>query len=212
MQTYWRAVGENLWLALDTLRTHKFRSLLTVLGVLIGTFTVILVASIIAGLDTQLVQAAEQFGTRIVWIYKLQMGLPHRLTREERLRKPLTYEDAMAIKEQCPAIEDVSVAIFSQLGEFGLPPSVARYKDRVMSGGQFMGVDAEYLAMANSTIADGRFFTNIDDMHRRDVTVIAADVTEQLFQHEDPIGKTIEVEGHTFEVVGTLTKFKGISG
>jgi putative ABC transport system permease protein len=64
MTTYWQAVGENLWLALDTLRTHKFRSLLTVLGVLIGTTTVILVASIIAGLDTQLVQAAEQFGTR----------------------------------------------------------------------------------------------------------------------------------------------------
>ena len=97
MASYWQAVGENLWLALDTLRTHKFRSLLTVLGVLIGTTTVILVASIIAGLDTQLVQAAEQFGTRVVWVYKLQMGAPHKLTREERLRKPLSYEDAVAI-------------------------------------------------------------------------------------------------------------------
>lgn len=212
MTTYWRAVGENLWLALDTLRTHKFRSLLTVLGVLIGTFTVILVASIIAGLDKQLVQAAEQFGTRVIWIYKLQMGMPHRLTREERLRKPLTYDDAMAIKDQCPAVEDVSVAIFSQLGPFGLPPSTARYKDRVMAGGQFMGVDSNYLAMANSTIDDGRFFTRTDDLHRRDVTVLAADVTEQLFQHEDPIGKTIEVDGHTFVVVGTLAKFKGFLG
>ena len=115
MKTYWQAVGENLWLALDTLRAHKFRSLLTVLGVLIGTTTVIVVASIIAGLDTQLVQAAEQFGTRVIWVYKLQMGTPHRLTREERLRKPLSYEDAMAIKEQCPAVEEVSVAIFSEL-------------------------------------------------------------------------------------------------
>jgi ABC-type antimicrobial peptide transport system permease subunit len=212
MKTYWLAVGENLWLALDTLRTHKFRSLLTVLGVLIGTTTVIVVASIIAGLDTQLVQAAEQFGTRVIWIYKLQMGTPHRLTREERLRKPLSYEDAMAIKEQCPAVEEVSVAIFSEISEFGLPPSSARYKGREMAGAQFMGVDANYLAIANSSLADGRFFTPTDDLHRRDVTVIAANVVEQLFQHEDPVGKTIVVDGHALEVIATLNKFKGVLG
>ena len=212
MKKYWQSVGENLWLALDTLRTHKFRSFLTVLGVLIGTTTVILVASIIAGLDTQLVQAAEQFGTRVIWLYKLQMGTPHRLTREERLRKPLTYEDALAIKEQCPDVEDVSAGIFSNLEEFGLPPSTARYKGREMSGAQFMGVDAQYLTLANSSVADGRFFTHTDDVHRRDVTVIAANVVEQLFQHEDPVGKSIVVDGHAFEVIGTLNKFKGVLG
>ena len=212
MKTYWQAVGENLWLALDTLRTHKFRSLLTVLGVLIGTTTVIAVASIIEGLDTQLVQAAEQFGTRVIWVYKLQMGAPHRLTREERLRKPLSYEDAMAIKEQCPAVEEVSVALFSAIEEFGLPPTTARYKGREMAGAQFMGVDANYLAIANSSLADGRFFTQTDDLHRRDVTVIAANVVEQLFQHEDPVGKTIVVDGHAFEVIATLNKFKGVLG
>ncbi|MGA2983666.1 MAG: ABC transporter permease [Terriglobia bacterium] len=212
MKTYWRAVGENLWLALDTLRTHKFRSFLTVLGVFIGTITVIVVASIIAGLDTQLVQAAEQFGTRVVWVYKLEMGAPHRLTRDERLRKPLSYEDAMAIKEQCPAVEEVSVAIFSEMSEFGLPPSAAHFKGREMAGAQFMGVDANYLAIANSSLADGRFFTRTDDLHRRDVTVIAANVVEQLFQHEDPVGKTIVVDGHALEVIGTLNKFKGVLG
>ena len=102
MQAYRHHVRENLLLALDTLRTHKFRSFLTVLGVLIGTTTVIAVTSIIAGLDKQLVDVAEQFGTRTLWVYKLQMGAPHAMTREERLRKPLSYEDAMAIKEQSP--------------------------------------------------------------------------------------------------------------
>ena len=70
-------VGENLLLALDTLRTHKFRSFLTLLGVLIGTTTVIAVASIITGLDQQLVDMAEQWGTRLLWVYKLQLGTPH---------------------------------------------------------------------------------------------------------------------------------------
>jgi putative ABC transport system permease protein len=212
MTTYWHAVGENLRLALDTLRTHKFRSFLTVLGVLIGTTTVIAVASIIAGLDAQLVQMAEQYGTNVLWIYKLQMGTPHRLTREERLRKPLSYEDAKAIKEQCPDVEEVSVGLFREMSEFGLPPSTARYKGHEMSGAQFMGVDANYLALANSSLLDGRFFTPADDFHRRDVTVIGANVVERLFQLEDPVGKGIVVDGHTLEVIGTLNKFKGFLG
>src|SRR5579871_5847418 len=112
-------VLENLLLALDTLRRHKFRSFLTVLGVLIGTTTVIAVTSIIAGLDRQLVDVAEQFGTRTLWVYKLQMGAPHRLTREERLRKPLSYEDAMAIRDESPSTEEVSVELFRELGDFG---------------------------------------------------------------------------------------------
>ncbi|HTS70346.1 MAG TPA: ABC transporter permease [Terriglobia bacterium] len=212
MGTYWRGVAENLKLALDTLRAHKFRSLLTVLGVVIGTTTVIAVASIIAGLDTQLVQAAEQFGTRVVWLYKLQMGAPHRLTREERLRKPLSYEDALAIKEQCPAVDEISVGIFNQMSDFGLPPSTAHYKGREMSGAQFLGVDANYLALANTSLADGYFFTQTDDLHRRDVAVVGANVVEQLFQHEDAVGKTLVVDGHPFEVVATFNKFKGVLG
>ncbi len=212
MTTSWNSVGENLRLALDTLRAHKFRSFLTVLGVFIGTTTVIMVASIIAGLDKQLVEAAEQFGTRVVWIYKLQMGAPHKLTREERLRKPLTYDDAQAIKELCPDVEEVSLAIFGELEEFGLPPTTARYKGREMAGAQFMGVDAAYLSISNSSLADGRFFTSTDDLHRRDVAVIAANVVQQLFEHEDPVGKTLDVDGHALEIVGTLHKYKGFLG
>jgi len=212
MATYLHSVGENLKLALDTLRTHKFRSFLTILGVLIGTTTVIAVASIIEGLDTRLVQMAEQFGTNVLWVYKLQMGTPHRLTREERLRKSLSYEDGVAIKEQCLDVQEVSVAIFKQISDFGLPPSTARYKGHEMSGAQFMGVDANYLALSNSALADGRFFTPADDAHRRDVTVIAANVVERLFKPEDPVGKEVVVDGHTFEVVGTLEKFKGFLG
>ena len=212
MTSYWNAVGENLKLALDTLRTHKFRSFLTVLGVLIGTTTVIAVASIISGLDAQLVQTAEQYGTNVLWVYKLQMGTPHRLTREERLRKPLSYEDAQAIKAQCPNAQEVSVGLFTEMNEFGLPPSKAQYKGHEMADGQFMGVDANYLALANTALSDGRFFTPPDDLHRRNVTVIGANVVERLFVHEDPVGKDIVVDGNTFEVVGTLEKFKGLLG
>src|ERR1700682_5209514 len=151
-------VRENLLLAVDTIRTHKFRSFLTVLGVLIGTTTVIAVTSIIAGLDKQLVDVAEQFGTRTLWAYKLQLGAPHRMTRDERLRKPLTYEDAMAIKEQSPSTETVYAELFRNMGDFGLPPITARYKGQNMIDALFVGVTAEHLRLINATLGEGRFF------------------------------------------------------
>jgi ABC-type antimicrobial peptide transport system permease subunit len=199
-------------LALDTLRTHKFRSFLTVLGVVIGTTTVITVTSLVAGLDNQLVQVAEQFGTRTLWVYKLQMGAPHALTREERLRKPLSFEDAMAIKEQVPSAATVSVELFAEMGDYGLPPVTARYKGQNMDDALFVGVTAEHLNLLNATIHEGRFFTEPEDQHRRDVAVIGNGVRERFFPHADPIGKSILVDGHTLEVIGTLSKFKSFLG
>ena len=96
--------------------------------------------------------------------------------------------------------------------EFGLTPSTARYQAREMAGAQFMGVDAKFVVLANTEVADGRFFTDADDRHRRDVAVLGANVVEQLFQGEDPIGKTIVVDSHPFEVIGTFRKFKGVLG
>jgi putative ABC transport system permease protein len=205
MQAYRRNVRENMLLALDTLRTHKFRSFLTVLGVLIGTTTVIAVTSIIAGLDKQLVDVAEQFGTRTLWVYKMEVGAPHRLTRDERLRKPLTYEDAMAIKEQCPSAQTVALELFREMGEFGLPPVTARYKGQDMVDALFVGVTADLLQMINATVGEGRFFTEGEDLHHRDVAVIGNGVYKRFFEHADAIGKTIVVDGHSLEVIGTLT-------
>jgi ABC-type antimicrobial peptide transport system permease subunit len=212
MQAYPHHVRESLLLALDTLRTHKFRSFLTILGVLIGTTTVIAVTSIMAGLDKQLVDVAEQFGTRTLWVYKLQLGAPHQMTREERLRKPLSYDDAMAIKEQSASTETVSVELFREMTDFGLPPVTARYKGQDMTDALFVGVTADHLRLINATLDVGRFFTEAEDLHRRDVAVIGNGVRERFFHNEDPIGKVILVDGHSLEVVGTLTKFKSFLG
>ena len=207
-----RAFRENLLLAVDTLWTHKFRSLLTILGVLIGTMTVISVASIIAGLDRQVVDLAEQFGTRTIWVYKLEFTIARRMTREERLRKPLTYDDGMAIREQCPSVEEVSIAIFKEMGEFGPPPTTVKYQGKEMADAQFMGVTPEHLRLVNATLADGRFFTQPDEIHRRDVAVIGDAVVQRFFDHEDPLGKTLLVDGHALEVIGVFDKFKGVLG
>ena len=202
-----RNIRENLLLALDTLRTHKFRSFLTILGVLIGTTTVIGVASIITGLNRQLVDAAEGYGSRTIFIYKFEPGIRFHLTREERMRKPLNYEDAVAIRDQCPDIESVAVEIFGN----GLPP-VTKYKGQQMLDAGLSGATPEDFRVTNASLADGRFYTEIENQHRRNVAVIGADVAERFFEHEDPIGKNIIVDNNNFEVIGTLEKRKQFLG
>jgi putative ABC transport system permease protein len=212
MHAYLQNVRENLRLALDTIRSHKFRSFLTILGVLIGTTAVIAVTSIIAGLDSQLVDVAQQFGTRTLWVFKLEIGNPHVLTREERLRKPLTYEDALAIREQCPSAQAVSAELMRDIGNFGVSPTTARYKGLDMNDAMYVGATANDIELINATVDQGRFFSDMEDLHRRDVVVIGNAVRERFFPHEDAIGKVIVVDGHSLEVVGTLTKFKSFLG
>jgi putative ABC transport system permease protein len=197
-------VRENLLLALDTLRTHKFRSLLTVLGVLIGVVTVILVASIFAGLDNNITQTVEAFGTRTIYIYKWDPGIhTSRLTREERMRKPLSYEDAQGLEEQCPDVEMVAAENF--VNGWGAPPSV-RYKNEEMLNAQFVGATPNDFRAINAEVADGRLFNEVDDLHRGNVVVIGADVVTQFFQNVDPIGKELSIDGHMYTIIGTLTK------
>ncbi|MDR3674852.1 MAG: ABC transporter permease [Acidobacteriota bacterium] len=200
-------IRENLLLALDTLRTHKFRAFLTLLGVLIGTATVISVASIFKGLDQQLVDVAEGFGTRSLFIYKFDPGKVGPLTRAERLRKPLTYEQAMGLQELCPSVEAVGVELFNRG-----PAVTAKYKGQEMVDTNFVGATADDFQNINADVQDGRLYTNMDDLHRTNVAVIGADVVERLFVGEDPIGRELQVDGHTFEVVGTLTKRKSFLG
>ncbi len=205
-----RNIRENLLLALDTLRTHKFRSFLTILGVLIGTTTVIGVASIITGLNNQLVQTAEQYGSRTIFIYKFEPGIRFHLTREERMRKPLKYEDAVAIRDYCPDVQQVAVEIFHDG-----PPPATKYKGRDMLDANLQGVTSEDFAINNATFVNGRPYTTIEDGHRRNVAVIGADIAKRFFQNVDPIGKDITVGNNAFQIIGVLgprTQFLGDNG
>src|SRR4030095_2698202 len=98
-------IYENLRMALSTLLSNKLRSFLTVFGVVIGVITVMLIASIISGIDVSVKKEVESFGTRSIFISKFNPGIRvGRLSREERMRKELTYDDAIALS-QLPAVE-----------------------------------------------------------------------------------------------------------
>src|ERR1700688_958054 len=99
----------GLQLALQTIRSHKLRAFLTVLGVIIGTGTIIGVGSILAGFDSAVTSVIRSFGTGTAIVFKVRLGPGFGgRTAEERQRKPLTYENAMAIADRCPSVEHVS--------------------------------------------------------------------------------------------------------
>src|SRR5512141_2575840 len=95
-------------MALATVRAHKMRSLLTVLGVIIGTGCVIAVGSIITGVNGAITNITKSFGPDTGFVYKFNLGFRGNISGEEFRRKPLTWEDALAIQERCPAVRHVS--------------------------------------------------------------------------------------------------------
>jgi putative ABC transport system permease protein len=205
----WVELSAAIGLALDTVREHKMRSFLTVLGVIIGTGTIIGVGSIIAGLDGAVTGVMRSFGTNTAIIFKAPIAF-HRLTAEEIRRKPLTYEDGLAIAARCPSVQSVSPYLIPNTPGSGPQINIARYKGNELYNAGISGTDEAYVESGQVDIAEGRFFTEVENQHRMPVAVIGADVPRALFNGEDPIGKWIDVNGHKFEVVG-VTKRPGAS-
>jgi putative ABC transport system permease protein len=199
----WVLLRENVWLALDTLASHRWRSFLTILGVFIGVLIIVGVASVLNGFRKSVVDQVEEFGTNNVYVYRFPFVQMGRLSREIRTRKPLSHEDAQAIAELCPAVGAVSVGL-----EVGFGVS-ARYRGEEMQSPILRGVSPDDESVSHVKIRDGRWFTEAECQHKSDVCVIGFNVVEALFPNESPLEKTIDVSGHRFRVIGSVEKLKG---
>jgi putative ABC transport system permease protein len=198
--------GDTLRMALDNVRAHKLRSFLTVLGVVIGVLVVVVISSILTGMRANIVAAVEEYGTNNIFAFHLSTGpsLGPR-DRREYTRKPLKVEDAEAIKELAPAVEDVAL-----LGWAWLPDRKMTYGANKYDQARIQAVSANYLNVTNMTMREGRFLSESDDHNRRDVMVIGANVAEALFLHKTQIaGSEVHFAGRMFTVVGVLDKRKG---
>jgi putative ABC transport system permease protein len=205
----WSGIKENSLLAFETLAAHKFRAALTILGVFIGVLVVVAVAAVLNGFRQTVIDNTESFGTRNVYLWRFPFIVTGRLPASVRNRKPLTLDDAKALEEEVSAAQYVSPAILYGLARPGeIPPELpeARYRDRVMSRPRVIANFPVAELVVNRPVDHGRFFTDSENEHRAFVCVVAFNVTEALFPAEDPIGKSINVFGHDFTVIGTLPK------
>jgi putative ABC transport system permease protein len=201
---------ETVMMALDNVRAHKFRSFLTTLGVVIGVWVVISVSSILTGLRTNLIRYIEDYGTNNIYAFHLSTGFSGPQDKEERTRKPLTPDDSIAIREGAPAVEDVSNVGFI---EWGFDKTIS-YNGLTYKRGNLQGVSANYAQSSNMVLDEGRFISEIDDEHRRNVMAIGVNVAEALFPHTSNVaGTQVTMGGKPFEICGVLAKRKtGIFG
>jgi putative ABC transport system permease protein len=201
-------IAENMRIAFVTLRANKLRSFLTMLGIVIGTTTVIVISAFVAGIDTRVQKEIESFGTRSIYVYKFDPAFNVNPSREERMRKPITFEDGMAIREHCTAVE--MVAVFLSPLDFTAGPfqqrPIVRYRDTEMNNASLSGGTPDYFRMGIVTVSEGRAFTAAEDARRAQVAIIGVDVANALLPNIEAVGKTIYVQGQPFEVIGVLAR------
>ena len=189
----------NTMLALDTIRAHKLRSLLTMLGVIIGTGTIIGVGSILTGFDGAVTNVLKSFGPNTIIVSRTPAFRTGDLTPEQRARKQFTYENAERLRENCNFCALVSAMMFNNRG-----PIVTKYKGNAVYQTRLQGVEESYARTGQIDMDQGRFFSDFEDRHHAAVAVIGADIVKALFGEENPIGKKINADGLELEVVGTM--------
>lgn len=203
---------ENLKMAIDTLRNNKLRSFLTIFGVLIGVITVMLISSIISGIDTAVKKEVESFGTRSIFLYKMDIGVRTSLpTREERMRKPLTMGDADAIS-QLPTV-DVAIPFLNISSSFfGAQIAVTGKNGKTSRAVELSGTLPEIEETPGEVLIEGRWFTQSESDSKANVCVIGSSVKDTYFPFENPIGNKIEIGGQDFRVIGVLAEREQLFG
>jgi putative ABC transport system permease protein len=203
-------IAENVKMALWQLWAHRFRSALTMLGIIGGTMTVIAIASFLTGLREFVIKQTERFGPDLVFVSKFNnIGIRFsRPSQEERMRKDLTVEDARAISELDSVLGASPTMVVGSFAPSAVNPLV-KYRGVEANRPLIFGVWANYDEVRNVFIRSGRFFTESEQQHRARVAIIGASIAETLYGALDPIEREIEIEGKVFRVIGVLEKAPG---
>jgi putative ABC transport system permease protein len=203
--------------AMDTLRSHKVRSGLTVLGIVIGVTSVISGAAIIEGLNGYISQRVEKMGSRTYFISRFSFAAGFgRVPEKIRRRKFFQMSDAAYLEEACPSVRSVapfSGRPISPADPGAQQPNVIQYGSERVERIVLRGGGPEFgTAFPIFQVASGRFITRYDDDHSRDVVVLGDAIALALFPSVEPLGKTVRLNGRLMEVIGVLEKDPGLFG
>jgi putative ABC transport system permease protein len=201
---------ETIKMALDTLRTNKLRSGLTILGIVIGVMTVIIISSVVNGLNNNVSSLVESLGTNVIWVFRFPV-IGVRQTTEMLTRKQLTYDDAMAMRD-LPHVVAVTPGL-QYRDKSGVEGSVAvKYGTKKMEGTLLEGDTASVKDVYDLNMKEGRFFSDGDVERAANVVVLGNDTADDLFGTINAIGQDVTIAGMVFTVVGVMEKQKQAFG
>jgi putative ABC transport system permease protein len=190
-------------MAVDSLRSHKLRSFLTILGIVIGVMTVIGMVSIIQGLNKSFLSELQSAGSDLIIVTKneaVQMG---RMTDEERTRKDLTFEDAMAVEKGAPLVRAVAVSIYVS----PFDQVEVKYRNETSDTAMVIGMNDKWPTVMSLYLPRlGRFLTESEVARSARVCVLGSETADLLFPTTNPVGKEIRVGAESFMVIGVLNK------
>ena len=202
---------ENMQMAVVAVWTHRFRSLLTILGIVIGITTVVTVASLLTGLRQGVVDFFQDLGPDNIFLFRSSGGpgmSDSQLPRKERRRLPMKPEYAAAIRRWCSTVEDVGLTLY-------LPPVVegnplmARVPGYESDTINVYGASANMGDISPRDFAAGRFFTPDEEQRGLHVVVLGASVADALYPDGQAVGRTVMMDGAEYTVVGVYAKAKG---
>ncbi|MBI4548113.1 MAG: ABC transporter permease [Ignavibacteriae bacterium] len=201
---------ESLAMALSALRTNKLRSILTLLGIAVGVFSIIAVMTAMGVLVNSIQGGMSWLGAHTFQVQKYPMFNSGTASEEAKLRnrRDITYEQAERLKEHVTLAKAVGVFCFVDFGKVVVSPRGEKTNPNVFLAGR----DIDGFLANNWTIADGRLYTQEEVESAKRVAVLGMDVVKKLFPKTDPIGQTIRIDGREYDVIGVVSRRGGMLG
>ena len=186
---------EPIFVALETLRAHKLRSFLMLLGIVLSVSTLIMVVALISGVNLYVADRVANLGSNVFLVLRFPI-IPdvNEFVKATRRNKPMTWDDYLYLRD------NTKLAVRVGAQAFGVGRTKANGQS--VEDTTIYGVTANIGDMKTEEPAQGRYITDADNEHRSMVALIGADVVEKLFPGRDPIGKELDIDGRPFEVVG----------
>ncbi len=205
------SAAENIQMAVQAVRTNRFRSLLTVLGIVIGITTVVVVASLLTGVRQGVVDFFREMGPDNIFLFRTS-GAPNTpenaLPRKERRRLPMKPEYAEAVRRWCFSVEDTGLILYLPSVVEG-NPLMAKVPGYDSDNINVYGASANMGEISPRDLAAGRFYTPDEDQRGLHLVVLGSSVAEALYPDGQAVGRTVMMDGAEYTVVGVYAKAKG---
>jgi len=201
LSSVWVTAREAFWIALETLRTHKLRSFLTLLGVVISTTTLIVVMSIINGMNLYIADRIANLGANVFVVSQYSWtNNDEEWLRQRRRNKPIRIDDYQFLKENLRGYKAIGAAAWLW------PRPTVKYNGHSLYDLNVTGQTPSMVEMQQEQVGFGRYFTESEYDHAAQVCFIGQDITDEFFPTVDPIDKVIDVGGQPFRVVGVAKR------